>query len=59
MGKDALAKVPAFETQLRIARDNTFVQKEIIAKVDSKLSKVRAEIIDARAEAAVSQTKAD
>ncbi|XP_070009917.1 uncharacterized protein [Nicotiana sylvestris] len=58
-GKGALAKVPAFEAQLRMARDNASVQVDIIKKLESELSKFRVEIDDARAEVVVSQTKAD
>lgn len=57
--KGALARVPAFEAQLRLARDNALVQADMITKLESELSKVRADIVDARAEAALSQTKAD
>ncbi|XP_070019900.1 uncharacterized protein [Nicotiana sylvestris] len=58
-GKGALAKVPAFEVQLRLARDDASVQTDMITKLESELSKVRAEIVDARAEAVMSRTKAD
>ncbi|XP_075076788.1 uncharacterized protein LOC107760066 [Nicotiana tabacum] len=58
-GKEALAKFLAFEAQLCIASDNALVQTEMIAKLESELLKVRAEIIDDRAEAAMSRTKAD
>ncbi|XP_070002263.1 uncharacterized protein [Nicotiana sylvestris] len=58
-GKDALAKVPAFEAQLHLVRDNALVQTDIIVKLESKLSKVRDEIVESRAKAAMSQTKAD
>ena len=58
-GKDALAKVPIFEAQLCLVRDNASVQKEMIVKLEFELSKVRDEIVDARAEVVMSQTKAD
>ncbi|XP_070010252.1 uncharacterized protein [Nicotiana sylvestris] len=57
--KGVLAKVPAFEAQLRLARDNASVQVDMIAKLESDLLKVRAERIDARAKAVLSWTKAD
>lgn len=58
-GKDALAKVPAFEAQLCLVHDNASVQADMIAKLESELLKARAEIVDARVEAAMSRTKAD
>ncbi|XP_070019861.1 uncharacterized protein [Nicotiana sylvestris] len=58
-GKGALAKVPAFEAQLCLARDNPSVQTDMITKLEFELSNVRAEIVDARAEAIMSRAKAD
>ncbi|XP_070030160.1 uncharacterized protein [Nicotiana sylvestris] len=58
-GKDALAKVPDFEAQLRLVRDNASVQEDMIVKLESELSKVRAVILDAREKAVMSRTKAD
>ncbi|XP_070006280.1 uncharacterized protein [Nicotiana sylvestris] len=57
--KGALDKVPAFEAQLRLAHDNVSVQPDMITKLEFELARVRAEIVDARAEAALSRTKAD
>nr|XP_016464392.1 PREDICTED: uncharacterized protein LOC107787349 [Nicotiana tabacum] len=37
----ASAKVPAFEVQLRLARDNVKVQADMIGKLESDLSKIR------------------
>ncbi|XP_070023158.1 uncharacterized protein [Nicotiana sylvestris] len=58
-GKDALAKVPDFEAQLRLASDNASVQTNMIAKLEFELSKVRPKIVDARVETAMSRTKAN
>ncbi|XP_070025181.1 uncharacterized protein [Nicotiana sylvestris] len=57
--KDALAKVPTLEVQLRLARDNALVQADMITKLKSELSKVMAEIVDARVRAVLTGTKAD
>lgn len=43
----ALAKAFALEVQLRLAHDNSLVQKDTIAKLETELSKIRAEIVDA------------
>ncbi|XP_070022254.1 uncharacterized protein [Nicotiana sylvestris] len=56
--KGALAKVPAFDAQLHLARDNASVQVDMITKLESELSNVRVKIVDARAEATLSRTKA-
>nr|XP_009778368.1 PREDICTED: differentially expressed in FDCP 6 homolog [Nicotiana sylvestris] len=58
-GKDALAIVPSFEAQLFLAHNNASIQTDMIAKLESELLKVRDEIVDARAEATMSRTKAD
>nr|XP_009780186.1 PREDICTED: uncharacterized protein LOC104229270 [Nicotiana sylvestris] len=58
-GEGALAKVPTFEPQLCLARDEALVQTNMITKLESDLPKVRAEIVDAWAEAIMSRTKAD
>ncbi|XP_070004556.1 uncharacterized protein [Nicotiana sylvestris] len=55
----ASAKVPAFEVQLSLTHDNTKVKADMLEKLESDLSKVRAEIIDDWAEAALSRTRAD
>jgi len=55
----ASAEVPAFEVQLCLTHDNAKVQADMIEKLESDLSKVRADIINVRAEATLSQTKAD
>lgn len=57
-GMNALAKVPAFEAQLRLARDSALARTEMFEELESKLSKVGAEVIDARAEVAMSRTEA-
>ncbi|XP_070019758.1 uncharacterized protein [Nicotiana sylvestris] len=54
-----LAKVPDFESQLRLAQDNAIVQADMIGKLKSDLSNIRDEIIGALAEAALSRTKAN
>ncbi|XP_070025506.1 uncharacterized protein [Nicotiana sylvestris] len=55
----ASAEVPAFEVQLCLTHDNAKVQADMIEKLESDLSKVRADNINVRAEATLSQTKAD
>jgi len=57
--RGALAKVPAFEAQLCLARDNDTVQTNMIMKLESDLSKVRAKITDARVKALLTRAKAD
>ncbi|XP_070014138.1 uncharacterized protein [Nicotiana sylvestris] len=42
-----------------LARDNTLVNTEMIAKLESELSKVRDEIVDARVEDLMHRTRAD
>ncbi|XP_070010667.1 uncharacterized protein [Nicotiana sylvestris] len=53
------AKVIAFETQLYLARDNAKVQVDMISKLEFDFSMIRGDIINARAEAALSRTKVD
>lgn len=57
--KGALTKVSAFEAQLHLARDNASVQVDMIARLESDLSTVRAEIMDGRDEVAFSRAKYD
>lgn len=53
------AKVPAFKAQLILSHDNAKVQTDMIGKLESVLSKVKVEIFDVWAEAALSRTRVD
>ncbi|XP_070025019.1 interactor of constitutive active ROPs 5-like [Nicotiana sylvestris] len=57
--KGALAKASALEVQLRLARENSLVRTDMITNLESELMKIKAEVVDARAEAIMSRTKAD
>ncbi|XP_070028903.1 uncharacterized protein [Nicotiana sylvestris] len=57
--KGALAKASAFEVQLCLARDDSLVRVDMITKLESELLKIKAEVVDARAEAVMSRTKVD
>ncbi|XP_070025398.1 interactor of constitutive active ROPs 5-like [Nicotiana sylvestris] len=57
--KNALAKVSALEVQLWNARENSLVQMSRIARLESDLLEMKAEIVDARAEAEEIRSKAD
>ncbi|XP_070008100.1 protein CROWDED NUCLEI 4-like [Nicotiana sylvestris] len=48
--KDALAKASALEVQLRNALKNILVQRSRIASLESDLLKMKAEVVDTRAE---------
>lgn len=50
----ASARILAFEVQLNLTRGNAKFQTDMIERLESDLSKVRAEIIKARAEAELS-----
>ncbi|XP_070025187.1 uncharacterized protein [Nicotiana sylvestris] len=57
--RGALAKASALEIQLRLASENSLVRMYMVTKLESELLKIKAEVVDARAEAVMSRTKAD
>ncbi|XP_070013987.1 uncharacterized protein [Nicotiana sylvestris] len=57
--EDALAKPSALEVQLRNARANNSIRANMITRLELELLKVKAKVVDARAEAVMSRTKAD
>ncbi|XP_070015708.1 uncharacterized protein [Nicotiana sylvestris] len=57
--KDALAKASSLKVQLHNAHENILVQIDMISRLESKLLKMKDEVVDARAEAKIIQAKAD
>ncbi|XP_070017346.1 uncharacterized protein [Nicotiana sylvestris] len=57
--EDALAKASALEVQLRNARVNNSIRANMITRLESKILKAKAEVVDARAKAVMRRTKAD
>ncbi|XP_070004297.1 uncharacterized protein [Nicotiana sylvestris] len=57
--KGDLAKAFALEFQLHLARENRMVRTDMVTKLESVLLKIKAEVVDAWAEAIMSRTKAD
>ncbi|XP_070025624.1 uncharacterized protein [Nicotiana sylvestris] len=55
--EDALAKASALEVQLQNARANSSVRTSIIARLESELLKMKAEVVDARDKAEEIRTK--
>ncbi|XP_070005001.1 uncharacterized protein [Nicotiana sylvestris] len=57
--EDALDKASALEVQLRNARSNNSVRANMITRLEYELLKMKAKVVDARAEAVMSRPKAD
>ncbi|XP_070025368.1 uncharacterized protein [Nicotiana sylvestris] len=55
----ALAKASTFEMQIRTARANGSARANMIARLESELSKAKAKVVNARAEAVMSSTRVD
>ncbi|XP_070010696.1 uncharacterized protein [Nicotiana sylvestris] len=55
----ALAKASSLEVQLRLAHDNSLVRTDMITKLETELSKIKAKVVDTRARAVMNRTKAD
>ncbi|XP_070006466.1 uncharacterized protein [Nicotiana sylvestris] len=56
---NALAKAFALEVQLRSAHENGLVRRDMITRLEFELLKMKAKVVDTRAEAEAIQTKAD
>ncbi|XP_070010209.1 uncharacterized protein [Nicotiana sylvestris] len=57
--KDAFVKASALKVQLRNACENSSVRTDMITRFESELLKMKAEVVDTRAEAEAIQTKDD
>ncbi|XP_070025020.1 uncharacterized protein [Nicotiana sylvestris] len=57
--RNALSKAFSIEIQLRNARESNFVQASKVAKLETDLSKMKAEVVDAGAEAEEVRAKAN
>ncbi|XP_070025030.1 uncharacterized protein [Nicotiana sylvestris] len=57
--ESVLAKVSTLEMQIRTARASDSARANMIARLESELSKTKAEVMNARAEAVMSSTRAD